>query len=189
MNNNVHIADAVKLIMSSAPTPLPTMPTFSPTPAPTAVPTVNPTAAPTPSPTQTPTASPTQIPTPSPTKIPTASPTQTPTVEQCRPYANSISDIKFIGRGTNCRAGLNPSYPGGLTCDSPYIVCLPQENTPSQFGYEPYFSSTHRYSVTECLQECANDQRCFGIEFVPDNHNQLGDCNLIDDIPLIITNE
>merc|ERR1719433_1536685 len=116
----------MELTLTSAPTPFPTIPTSSPTLAPTT----------------TPTAMPTPTPTVMPTPTPTVMPTPTPTVEQCRPYANNISDIRYIGRGTNCRAGLNMSYPGGLSCDSPYIVCLPQENTPAQFGYESYYSST-----------------------------------------------
>jgi len=40
--------------------------------------------------------------------------------------------------------------------------------------------------VSECIQECANDQRCLGIEFVADVESNLGDCNLIDDIPVEI---
>merc|ERR1712203_1075305 len=145
-----HFDNKWELKLTSSPTRAPTMPTMSPTLAPTAVPTIIPTLAPTAVPTQTPTAAPTQTPTGTPTQTPTGSPTQTPTVEGCRPYANSISDIMYIGRGRNCRAGLNMSYPGGLSCDSPYIVCLPQENTPAQFGYESYHSTTHRYSVDEC---------------------------------------
>lgn len=41
--------------------------------------------------------------------------------------------------------------------------------------------------MNECLQECANDQRCMGVEFVADTASSLGDCNLINDIPLQIT--
>jgi len=82
---------------------------------------------------------------------------------------------------------LNSSYPGNLTCASPYVICLPQENTPAALGDQDYKNSTHRYSVDECLQECANDQRCSGIEFVADSSSSLGDCNLIDDIPVVIT--
>jgi len=179
-------------ITTSAPTRTPSVeptavPTETPTMSPSSVPTMSPSAVPTETPTQTPSSVPTETPTQTPSSVPTETPTQTPTVEQCRPYANSIDDMKYIGYGINCRAGLNMSYPGGLSCDSPYIVCLPQENTPAQFGYEPYYSSTHRYSVEECKQECANDQRCLGIEWVPDHDSMLGDCNLIDDIPLEIT--
>jgi len=152
--------------------------------------TTAPTYAPTPDPTESPTASPTEYPTenptPTPTVAPTVSPTQTPTNE-CGPYNNNIEDLQFVGVGSNCRAGLDNSYPGGLSCDSPYIVCLPSENTPAFFANESYLSPTHRYSVDECLQECANDQRCLGTEFVADEDSSLGDCNLIDDIPLEIT--
>jgi len=115
-------------------------------------------------------------------------PTQTPTYE-CGPYSNNINDLIFTGVGGNCRAGLRNIWPGGKTCDSPYIVCLPQENTPAAFGDQDYKSSSYRYSVDECLQECSNDQRCLGIEFVADTSSPLGDCNLIDDIPLVITAE
>jgi len=207
MGDHPQMRSDYELELTLTPTRAPTMPTLSPTLAPTAVPTLAPTGAPTQAPTgvptqtptqtptgtptqtptgtptQTPTGTPTQTPTGTPTQTPTVTPTQTPTVEGCRPYANSISDIKYIGSGENCRAGLNMSYPGGLSCDSPYIVCLPQENTPVQ-----EYSTTHRYSLDECKQECANDQRCLGIEFVPDNDDsRVGDCNLIDDIPLEIT--
>jgi len=41
--------------------------------------------------------------------------------------------------------------------------------------------------IDECLQECANDQRCMGIEFVADSNSALGNCSLIDDIPPEIT--
>merc|ERR1712186_102699 len=185
--------------LSSAPTSFPTastdaptaVPSVAPTEIPTAIPTEIPTAIPTQFPTEIPTAIPMQLPTQTPTatpsQAPSVTPTETPTAMQCKPYANSIADIQFIGNGTNCRAGLNMSYPGGLSCDSPYIICLPQENTPAQFGYESYHSTTHRYSIDECKQECANDQRCLGIEFVPDDDSLFGDCNLIDDIPLEIT--
>jgi len=180
-----------KWILSPTPTSFPTSspvpPTDAPTETPTTTPTETPTTAPTQIPTVSPTATPSQAPTDAPSQVPTAIPTQTPTARQCKPYANSIADIQFIGNGTNCRAGLEMSYPGGLTCESPYIICLPQENTPAQFGFESYYSNTHRYSVEECKQECANDQRCLGIEFVPDDDSLLGDCNLIDDIPLNIT--
>jgi len=177
---------------TNAPTEMPTnapteMPTNVPTEMPTNVPTEMPTNAPTEMPTNTPTAMPTNAPTEMPTNAPTEMPTPNPTVGQCGPYTNNIEDLEFLGVGSNCRAGLDISYPGGLSCDSPYIVCLPEENTPAKFGYENYYSSSHRYTVDECLQECANDQRCLGIEFVADESSALGDCNLIDDIPLEIT--
>merc|ERR1739838_1296527 len=179
-----HIAEDFK-ITTSAPARTPSVeptavPTETPTMSPSSVPTLSPSSVPTETPTQTPSSVPTETPTQTPSSVPTETPTQTPTVEQCRPYANSIDDMKYIGYGINCRAGLNMSYPGGLSCDSPYIVCLPHENTPAQFGYEAYHSTTHRYSVDECKQECANDQRCLGIEFVPDDDSLFGDCNLID---------
>jgi len=150
----------------------------------TSLPTPSPTHPPTRKPTDYPTALPTIFPTGSPTKLPTQSPTSVPNV--CERYVNQVEDLVFEGVGSNCRAGLNESWPGGLTCDSPYIVCLPLENTNGEFGGEAYKSATHRYSVDECLQECANDQRCMGVEFVADSSSALGDCNLIDDIPLEI---
>jgi len=105
----------------------------------------------------------------------------------CGPYINDVNELSFMGVGSDCRGGLNSSWPGGLTCNSPYVVCLPQENTNGTFGDEEYKSTTHRYTVDECLQECANDQRCSGIEFVADTASPVGDCNLIDDIPVVIT--
>merc|ERR1719445_615894 len=140
---------------TKTPTEIPTTtPTETPTTTPTETPTTPPTETPTTTPTQSPTESPTSTPTLSPTAVPTETPTQTPTGRQCGPYSNNIDDFEYLGNGTDCKAGLNMSYPGGLTCDSPYIVCLPQEITPAQFGYEPYYSSTHRYSVMECKEEC-----------------------------------
>jgi len=178
---------------SANPTKTPTeSPSANPTEMPTQSPSANPTETPTESPSATPTERPTLIPTLSPTstptEIPSPNPTFTPTYE-CGPYSNVKDDLSFTGVGSDCRAGLESSWPGGLTCDSPYIVCLPQENTPAAFGDQDYKSSTHRYSVDECLQECANDQRCLGIEFVADTSSSLGDCNLIDDIPPEITSE
>jgi len=120
-----------------------------------------------------------------PTNSPTAQPTNAPT--DCGPYLNEVTDLSFLGVGSDCRGGLDESYPGGLTCDSPYVICLPQENTPAEFDDQAYKSSTHRYSVDECLKECANDQRCSGIEFKADSSSSLGDCNLIDDIPVVIS--
>merc|ERR1719415_312312 len=35
----------------------------------------------------------------------------------------------------------------------------------------PYKNNTYRYSVSECLHECAYDQRCLGIEIVVENPN------------------
>jgi len=116
-------------------------------------------------------------------------PTAAPTISDCGPYLNKVADLWFLGVGSNCRGGLDESYPGGLTCDSPYVICLPQENTPAEFDKQDYKSSTHRYSVDECLQECANDQRCSGIEFKADSSSSLGDCNLIDDVPVVISSK
>jgi len=161
-------------------------PTLKPTSNPTESPTTNPTSVPTKYPTPNPTATPTPQPTDAPTFSPTDMPTQIPTAE-CGPYSNNVEDLEFQGVGSNCRAGLNSSWPGGLSCASPYIVCLPQENTPATFGGQSYKSSTYRYSIDECLQECANDQRCLGVEFMADTASSLGDCNLIDDIPPEIT--
>jgi len=126
-------------------------------------------------------------PTRKPTVYPTRLPSLSPTSNVCGRYTNDVESIAFVGVGANCRAGLNMSWPGGLSCDSPYIVCLPQENTPAMYGGEAYQSSTHRYSISECKQECANDQRCVGLEFVADAGSSLGDCNLIDDLPMKIT--
>merc|ERR1719193_2373956 len=150
---------------------------MSPSPNPT---TASPTAPLSTTPTEAQTLTPTVIPTTAPTVLPTNSPTY-----ECEPYGNNINDLIFQGVGSDCRAGLDVSFPGGLTCASPYIVCLPQENSLAFFGDQQYKSSTYRYSVDECLQECSNDQRCLGIEFVADTSSPLGDCNLIDDIPLV----
>jgi len=172
---------------SALPTGSPTgVPTSSPTLMPTAFPTPTPTLSPTQTPSETPTQTPSETPTQTPSETPTSAPTQTPTGKQCGPYTNNIDDFRILGVAAHCRAGLNMSYPGGLSCDSPYIVCLPQENTPAQFGYEPYYSSTHRYSEEECKQECANDQRCRGFEVSLDLNSTLGNCTLIDDIPVLI---
>lgn len=178
---------------TESPTEMPTAsPTSSPTQIPTGSPTTNPTALPTTTPSEAPTSSPTttpsQTPTLTPTSTPSMSPTGSPTMQtsECGPYINQVEDLVFQGVGANCRAGLNASWPGELSCDSPYIVCLPRENTVGEFGGESYKNTTYRYSVDECLQECANDQRCLGAEFVADSSSTLGDCNLIDDIPIEI---
>jgi len=168
---------------TESPTEVPsTPPTDNPTVSPTEVPSTPPTDNPTESPTEVPSAPPSENPTESPTEVPTIH----PTANLCGPYINQVEDLVFQGVGSNCRAGLNASWPGGLSCDSPYVVCLPMENTPGAFGGLPYKSKTHRYSVDECLQECASDQRCLGVEFVADSSSILGDCNLIDDIPIEI---
>merc|ERR1719220_334544 len=118
-----------------------------------------------PIPTQLPTRLPTTAPT-QPTKLPTKLPT---TVYD--PYINDVENMVYKGAGSSCR--------GGLTCNNQFILCLPRDNEPGTFLGTPYKSSEHRYSVDECLQECANDQRCFGAEFVADAYSATGDCNLI----------
>jgi len=134
----------------------------------------------------------TRLPTPFPTQIPTAQPpTQLETTGDgvCNEYVNSVGDLVFLSAGSSCRSNINESWTGGRTCDSPYIICLPEENTPTNdMMGNPYKNVTHRYSVSECLQECAYDQRCLGIEFVADGGSTLGDCNLIDDIPIAAEN-
>jgi len=130
----------------------------------------------------------TRLPTPAPTAVPWGVATEEPLV--CEEYVNSIDDLHFLGVGSSCRANINDSWPGGQSCESPYIVCLPQENTPSndKMG-NPYKSTDYRYTVDECLLECSYDQRCLGVEFVADIDSAVGDCNLIDDIPVAIENE
>jgi len=129
-----------------------------------------------------------------PTPLPTVDPTRSPVgsgvkEEQCESYRNEEKYIIFLGGGSSCRANINESWTGGRTCSSPYIICLPQENTPSlTIRGTPYFNDTHRYSVVECKQECADDQRCMGFEFVADTASNLGNCTLLDDIPIKIEN-
>ena len=142
----------------------------------------------------------TRLPTPSPTPEPTtaeptAEPTSVPTeifVEEkppCVDYVNKLTDLHFMSAGSSCRGNIDESWTGGQTCDSPYIICLPGENTPSiDIMNKTYKSNTHRYTVKECLQECSYDQRCLGAEFVADANSPLGDCNLIDDIPVEVVN-
>jgi len=144
----------------------------------------------------------TRLPTPAPTSEPTESPTPNPVStpspffrvteepEFCLDYVNSINDLQFMGVGSSCRANINVSWTGGQTCESPYIVCLPDENTPANdIMGNPYKSTNYSYSVDECLLECSYDQRCLGVEFVADEDSATGDCNLIDDIPIAIENE
>jgi len=130
-----------------------------------------------------------------PTSQPSSLPTNPPTIifvdaePPCEKFSHSVSDIHFLDVGGSCRANINETWPGGRTCESPYIVCLPEENTPAgEFLGRKYFNDTHRYSVDECKQECALDQRCLGFEFVADRDSSLGDCNLIDDIPIGVVN-
>jgi len=191
------------LMPTPSPTPMPTpsptpMPTPSPTPMPTPSPTPMPTQSPTPSPTHLPTPSPTpmpsQSPTPSPTAMPTESPTQSPTkVERittvCDRFSHNIDNFGWVERGVgaSCRGGISESWPGARTCKSPYLICLPEENTPADpFLNRTYFSNTHRYSVRECQNECRFDQRCRGFEFVADTNSKLGDCILIDDVDILV---
>jgi len=130
----------------------------------------------------------TRLPTPAPTPEPFFANTEEP--QLCAEYVNSVSDLHFLGVGSSCRANINASWTGGQTCESPYIVCLPEENTPTNdLMGNPYKSTTHRYSVDECLLECSYDQRCLGVEFVADDDSVTGDCNLLDDIPIAIENE
>jgi len=127
----------------------------------------------------------------SPTRYPSDPPTRKPTKgyreapSECTKFSHPVSSLQFLEAGTSCRANINEEWPGGRTCESPYIICLPEENTPAgEFLGREYKSSTHRYNVVECTQECAFDQRCLGFEFVPDLNSDRGDCNLIDDIPI-----
>merc|ERR1712060_946900 len=112
-------------------------PTLNPTEVPTIVPTFTPTFLPTKAPTESPSESPTQTPSKSPTSTPTALPTNMPTLSptrMCGPYVNDVQDLVFKGVGSHCRDGLNTSWPGGLSCDSPYVACLPSENTLGEYG-------------------------------------------------------
>jgi len=123
----------------------------------------------------------TRLPTPAPTSKPTGIPTDKPlTVDviddtYCLGYVNEAKDLKFVDGGLSCRGSIDESWPGGKSCESPYIVCLPQENTPASLIND----TNHRYNVVECQLECAFDQKCMGIEFVPDADSFRGDCILI----------
>lgn len=142
-------------------------------------------------PSPSPSNAPSYIPTDSPTGIPTDQPTnpQQETEDVCADYVNDIQDLVFMDAGSSCRGNINESWTGGRTCDSPYIICLPEENTPAfDIMGKPYKNVTHRYTVQECLLECSYDQRCLGVEFVADFNSNLGDCNLIDDIPIAVEN-
>merc|ERR1711920_936948 len=109
----------------------------------------------------------------------------------CEKYVNDVGDIStFSGGGASCRAHINESWPGGRTCESPYIVCLPQENTPAfDIMGNRYKNDTHRYTLQECKQECSYDQRCLGIEFRADDNSTSGDCLLLGSIQLAIEDE
>jgi len=128
----------------------------------------------------------------SPTLSPSFEPTrvQLEETQPCEKYSNSVSDLQVVGVGSSCRANINETWPGGRGCESPYLICLPKENTPAvEFLGRKYYNSTHRYSVAECQQECALDQRCLGFEFLADINSSLGNCTLIDDIPVGVVNE
>jgi len=140
-----------------------------------------------------------------PTVSPTISPTPEPTSDDCftMGYTHSPNDLVYAGISEDmdrgCRWGLKLEWEGGndaLMCDSPYVVCLPEENTPNNNGKggfpmangvrENYQTTTHKYTVDECKRECAYDQRCTGFEFRA-NDGQTGDCLLIDDVPMETT--
>jgi len=144
--------------------------------------------------TDAPTPTPTEHPT-DPTPQPTATPTETPTApDVCFKYTNRVMDHKFIGSADNCRAGLRDEWPGGKTCASPYVICLPDANTPANPDPTavPNFGQTlpaTDYSIQECAEECAYDQRCLGFELRPDAGSNRGECMLIDDIPVEMDNQ
>jgi len=138
----------------------------------------------------------TRLPTPAPTPEPTSSPTIQPIEigtgddKNCSDYSNSIKDLHYLGVGSSCRGNIDESWTGGRTCESPYIICLPGENTPTNdMNGNPYKPNTYRYNVSDCLMECSYDQRCLGIEFVADAGSSKGDCNLIDDIQVAVEDE
>jgi len=125
----------------------------------------------------------------------TRAPSPAPTVVEvrseatCEKFSHKVSEFLFLGVGSSCRDNINETWPGARTCESPYIVCLPKENTPGEeFMGRKYYNNTHRYSVDECKQECALDQRCRGFEFVADMNSSRGNCTLIDDIHISIVN-
>jgi len=138
------------------------------------------------------TLSPTSAPSPIPTTPdPTDAPTVVPSVgDICfsKGYTNKLEDLKYMGNGDNCRAGIKMEWPGKRSCNSPYIVCLPLENTPNQTPKDPFYDRTHRYTVDQCKFECTWDQRCRGFEFKADAGKSTGQCTLIDDLPLEIEN-
>jgi len=144
---------------------------------------------------------PSRSPTPSPTRFPTVTPTP---ANDCFEggYTDNISDLQFLGIAQSgdrgCRHGLEMSWPGGDTanmCDSPYVICLPAENTPNvgyptlDGGMIPYLANDVAYTLLQCKTECAYDQRCEGFEFWADDAISGGDlqtgyCSLLDDIPV-----
>jgi len=145
---------------------------------------------------------PTLSPTMDPTTLPTPPPT--PNEDTCFDlgYTHQVADMKFMGMAQSgnrgCRWGLHVDWPGGDTdmmCDSPYVVCLPEANTPnvgtwSSKGYIPYPASDALYTIEMCKKECAYDQRCNGFEFWVSGEADgafTGKCSLIDDIPIVPT--
>merc|ERR1719245_800468 len=132
---------------------------------------------------------PSPVPTPHPVD-PTPEPTRAPTVlKKCFKYTNRVIDHQFIGVAEDCRKGIDDRWPGGKTCKSPYVICLPAENTPANpdSSEVPNFGQTlpaTDYSIQECAEECAFDQRCLGFELRPTSGAARGECMLIDDIPV-----
>jgi len=119
------------------------------------------------------------------TLVPTPAPTL---ADDCvnNGYTHKREDLKFLAAAQSCRGGLLADWPGEKTCNSPYMVCLPQANTPNQHPKTPAITSkTHRYTIEECKFECLWDQRCSGFEFEADENSTIGDCRLIDDIPVV----
>jgi len=139
------------------------------------------------------------VPTNSPSMQPSPPPTDEPTSGDCfaAGYTHSPSDLKFVGTADHCRAGLETVWPGGTSdnmCSSPYIICLPAENTPNvgfpmENGQTEYYKSdSHIYTLDECKRECAFDQRCTGFEFWSETGDETGRCSLIDDLPVVMEN-
>jgi len=110
-------------------------------------------------------------------------------------YTHQVSDLTFLGvaeaGNRGCRHGLKTEWPGGLSdgmCGSPYVICLPAENTPNvgfpiPGGFDAYLAADAVYTLDQCKKECAYDQRCVGFEFNPTT-GQTGNCVLLDDIPM-----
>jgi len=129
----------------------------------------------------------TQLPTPAPTNLPSKAPTRDhidPDTCINAGYTNAASEVRIVGTTDTqygCRGGLVDWWEGGKTCNSPYVVCLPEENTPNGF----YYGKDHRYSLLECRDECALDQHCVGAEFTPDDDSgdNLGSCALFLSVP------
>jgi len=135
---------------------------------------------------------PTGLPSSSPTFTPSFAPSHPAVIDTsiCEEYVNDVSEVLFLGGGASCRAHINESWPGGRTCESPYIVCLPEENTPAlDIMGNRYKNNTHRYTIQECKQECSYDQRCLGIEFRADDNSTSGGCLLLGSIQLQIEDE